>query len=86
MPMALHHQRVWDVVNGREPRDMHPAIRYQMGRKQRLLLNFPPFHGKTQWSVAVRALAHDQGPERPDRDRQQDPAVRQEDRHQVKQS
>ena len=52
-PMALHHQRVWDVVNGREPREMHPAIRYQKGRKQRLLLNFPPYHGKTsQWSVA----------------------------------
>lgn len=52
MPMALHHQRVWDVVQGREPRDMHPAIRYQAGRPNRLLLNFPPFMGKTtQWSV-----------------------------------
>lgn len=52
MPMALHHQRVWDVLNGREPRDLHPSIRYQVGRKGRILLNFPPYHGKTQqWSV-----------------------------------
>jgi hypothetical protein len=51
-PLAEHHQRVWDVVNGREPRNMHPAIRYQKGRPQRLLLNFPPYHGKTQVSGA----------------------------------
>jgi hypothetical protein len=52
MPMALHHLRVWDVLNGREPRDPHPSIRYQAGRPERVLLNFPPYHGKTQqWSV-----------------------------------
>jgi hypothetical protein len=52
MPMAEHHLRVLDVVEGREPRNMHPAIRYQKGRPERLLLNFPPYHGKTQqWSV-----------------------------------
>lgn len=52
MPMALHHLRVWDVINGREPRDLHPSIRFQAGRPGRVLLNFPPYHGKTQqWSV-----------------------------------
>jgi hypothetical protein len=44
--------RVWDVINGRQPRNMHPAIRWQKGRDNRLLLNFAPFHAKTQvWSV-----------------------------------
>jgi hypothetical protein len=53
LQMAEHHQRVWDVVQGREPRNMHPAIRYQVGRKNRLILNFAPYFGKTtQWSVA----------------------------------
>jgi hypothetical protein len=52
MPLPEHHLRVWDVMNGREPRNMHPAIRHQMGRPDRLLLNFAPFHSKTQvWSV-----------------------------------
>ncbi len=52
MPLPEHHLRVWDVLNGREPRNMHPAIRYNVGRQDRVLLNFGPFHAKTQvWSV-----------------------------------
>jgi hypothetical protein len=52
MPLPEHHLRVWDVMHGREPRNMHPAIRHQLGRPDRLLLNFAPFHSKTQvWSV-----------------------------------
>lgn len=52
MPMALHHLRVLDVIEGREPREPHPSIRWQRGRSNRILLNFPPYHGKTQqWSV-----------------------------------
>lgn len=52
MPLPLHHLRVWDVMNGREPREMHPSIRFQVGRPDRVLLNFAPFHSKTQvWSV-----------------------------------
>jgi hypothetical protein len=51
-PLPLHHLRVWDVLNGREPREMHPAIRFQVGRDNRVLLNFPPYHAKTAvWSV-----------------------------------
>jgi hypothetical protein len=51
-PLPEHHLRVWDVLNGREPRSMHPAIRFQVGRSNRVLLNFPPYHAKTQvWSV-----------------------------------
>jgi hypothetical protein len=52
MPLPEHHLRVWDVINGREPRNMHPAIRFAVGRPDRVLLNFAPFHAKTQvWSV-----------------------------------
>jgi hypothetical protein len=52
MPLPEHHLRVWDVLNGREPRNMHPSIRYNVGRSNRVLLNFAPFHAKTQvWSV-----------------------------------
>lgn len=51
-PLPLHHQRIWDVLNGRDPREMHPAIRYQEGRTGRLLVTLPPYHAKTQvWSV-----------------------------------
>jgi hypothetical protein len=51
-PLPELHMRVWDVMNGREPRNMHPAIRYQVGRDNRLLLNFAPYHAKTSvWSV-----------------------------------
>jgi hypothetical protein len=51
-PLPEHHLRVWDVLNGREPRSMHPAIRHQVGRDNRVLLNFPPYHAKTAvWSV-----------------------------------
>lgn len=52
MPMPEHHLRVWDLLNGREPRSLHPAIRYQAGRPNRVLLNFPPYFAKTQvWST-----------------------------------
>jgi ribosomal protein L7/L12 len=52
MPLPEHHLRVWDVINGRQPRNLHPSIRWAKGRDNRLLLNFAPFHAKTQvWSV-----------------------------------
>lgn len=52
LPMPHHHLRIWDVLNGREPRDLHPSIRYAPGRTGRLLVNLPPWHAKTQvWTV-----------------------------------
>jgi hypothetical protein len=52
-PLPLHHERIWDVLQGREPRDMHPSIRYQVGRKERVLITLPPWHAKTQvWTVS----------------------------------
>lgn len=53
------HMRQWiDVLEGREPRDLHPAMAYEPGRPQRILVNTPPFHAKstiiTQEYVAYR--------------------------------
>lgn len=42
------HQHQWvDLIEGREPRDLHPAETYEPGRRGRLLINTPPNHSKT---------------------------------------
>jgi hypothetical protein len=42
------HQHQWiDILEGREPRDVHPAQTYHKGRAGRLLINTPPFHAKS---------------------------------------
>jgi hypothetical protein len=47
-----HHLRVWDLINGREPRNLHPAMKFQQGRPNYVILNFPPEHAKsTTWTA-----------------------------------
>lgn len=42
------HQMQWvDILEGREPRDLHDSQTYVQGKRNRLLVNCPPFHGKT---------------------------------------
>lgn len=42
------HQHQWiDILEGREPRDLHPAQKYTPGKKSRVLINVPPFHAKS---------------------------------------
>jgi hypothetical protein len=42
------HQRVWiDVLEGREPADLHESMTYEKGDPSRVLVNVPPNHGKT---------------------------------------
>lgn len=43
------HQLQWvDMIEGREPRDLHPSQQYIRGiSDNRLLINCPPFHGKS---------------------------------------
>jgi hypothetical protein len=42
------HQHQWiDLLQGKEPREMHPALLYTPGRSARLLINTPPFHAKS---------------------------------------
>lgn len=45
------HQAQWvDLLEGREPRDLHDAQTYVRGKRNKVLINTPPFHGK---SIAV---------------------------------
>lgn len=46
-PLGEHHVRIWDALNGREPRDLHPNMNYRPGWPERLLINVPPGHGKS---------------------------------------
>lgn len=45
---TYRHQQQWiDVLESREPADLHPATTYKPGRPDRVLLNTPPFHAKS---------------------------------------
>lgn len=42
------HQLQWvDLLEGREPRDLHTSQTYEPNKRNRLLINCPPFHGKS---------------------------------------
>lgn len=42
------HQQQWiDLLEGNEPRDLHPAMTYEPGSKQHLIINTPPEHAKS---------------------------------------
>ena len=42
------HQLQWvDLIEGREPRDLHSSQTYHKGNRNRILINCPPFHGKS---------------------------------------
>ena len=42
-----HHQDWIDMLEGREPSWLHPAMTYEAGDKNRLLVNVPPEHAKS---------------------------------------
>lgn len=46
-PLHIHQLRMWDVIEGREPRDMHDSMSYEPGYANRVLINVPPEHGKS---------------------------------------
>jgi len=52
-PLPLHHLRAWDVLCGREPRELHDAMQFIRGSGENtMILNFPPDHAKsTVWNV-----------------------------------
>ena len=42
------HQQQWiDLLENKDPRDLHPAQTYLPGKKSRILINTPPFHAKS---------------------------------------
>lgn len=46
-PLFPHQLRMWDVIEGREPRDMHDSMTYEPGYSNRVLINVPPDHAKS---------------------------------------
>ncbi|MGK5530847.1 hypothetical protein [Streptomyces sp. URMC 129] len=42
-----HHLQWYDLLEGREPRDLHPAQRYIRGDEDQILVNTPPEHAKS---------------------------------------
>ena len=42
-----HHQDWIDLVEGREPSWLHPAMKYEPGDQSRILINVPPEHAKS---------------------------------------
>lgn len=46
--VTFPHMQQWiDMLEGREPSNLHPAQVYEQGRPTRLVINCPPNHGKT---------------------------------------
>lgn len=44
----FRHQLQWvDLIEGREPRDVHPSQRYEKGDPDFIVVNTPPGHGKS---------------------------------------
>lgn len=42
------HQLQWfDLLEGREPRELHPSMTYEPGRESRIIVNTPPGHAKS---------------------------------------
>jgi hypothetical protein len=46
-PLNIHQLRILDVIEGREPRDMHPSMDFYQGYDNRVVINVPPEHGKS---------------------------------------
>jgi hypothetical protein len=42
-----HHLDWYDLIEGREPRWLHPAMTYEPGASNRVLINVPPEHAKS---------------------------------------
>lgn len=51
-PLFPHQLRWVDILEGREPRDLHDSMVYEKGDRGRFLFNVPPGHAKTT-SVSI---------------------------------
>lgn len=45
--LYLHQLQWYDMLEGREPREMHPSMSYTPGKTTRLIVNVPPGHAKS---------------------------------------
>ncbi len=51
-PLSLPHLRIWDVINKREPRELHESMKFNEGDPDRIIVNIPPEHQKSAtWSI-----------------------------------
>lgn len=51
-PLFPHQLRMLDIIEGREPRDLHPSMDFLPGYDNRIVVNVPPEHAKsTTFSV-----------------------------------
>lgn len=52
-PLPRHQERLWEILNGETPKDLHPSMTLRWGNSpNRVIANFPPDHAKTTaWSV-----------------------------------
>ncbi len=46
-PLFVHQLRILDMLEGREPRDLHPSMTYEPGDPTRAMANMPTGHAKT---------------------------------------
>jgi hypothetical protein len=46
-PLFPHQLRILDVIEGREPRDLHQNMTYEPGYSDRIIVNVPPEHAKS---------------------------------------
>jgi hypothetical protein len=68
-PLAIHQLRMWDVIEGRPPREMHPALRYDPAGVAeweprtpgdpagRVIINIPPGFAKTT-SISINYVTY----------------------------
>ena len=45
-PLFPHQLRMWDVIEGRVPRDLDPSMDYTPGYSNRIVINVPPEHAE----------------------------------------
>lgn len=46
-PLNEHQLRMWDVISGKSPRNLHDSMTYEPGYEDRVLINTPPDHAKS---------------------------------------
>lgn len=46
-PLYPHQMRAWEVIQGKEPTDLHHSMTYVKGANSRVVMNFPPDHAKS---------------------------------------
>ena len=52
-----HMQNVVDMIEGRDPSWLHPAMAFERGEKDLIITNMPPEHGKTT-SVTINYVVY----------------------------